>query len=144
MSWLHLCIPFRQGQAWGQLIPRLPLAPIPCPALLSSGQSSEGPGVNNVLCKLSPAVVPTCSKAQSRSKVLNINSCLVFRSHNFHSFLVFQNWVKWQLQCFFLTSWRLCCAAHVVQTTGLISSLLVNLWIWLERKMRCPGWQTYV
>lgn len=107
------------------------------------GQSSEGPGVNNVFCKLSPAVVPTCSKAQPRSEVLDINSCLVFSSHNFHSFLIFQNWELNGNFNAFLPSWLLCCAAYVVHTTGLISSQLVKLWTWLEGKMRCPGWQTY-
>lgn len=114
----------------------------------SNSQSSSPPPVGRaqrVLVffeKLSPDMVPTCSKAQSRSKFLDINSCLVFPCHNFHSFLIFQNWHLNGNCNAFVPSWLLCCAAHVVHTTGLMFSLLLNLWIWLEGKI-CPGWQTY-
>lgn len=97
------------------------------------------PGVNNGLWKLSPDMVPICLKTQSRSKVLDkidwysnpIASTRFGLRANTKSEMLF-----YPLN--FCAVYPLFC-----HTTGLICSPLVKHWIWLEGKIRCPGWQTY-
>lgn len=104
MNWLHLYISFlQQRQIWRQLTPRLALAAFLSPILLSQWAQLRrtGPRVDNVLWKLSRDTVPIDSRAQSRSKVLDKISWLVFPFHSFHLFWIFQNWeLKGSWKCF--------------------------------------------